>query len=178
MRTLFSYPCINQLLDAVVCGVKLTGCSIGFAAGAVIATRVLAGCSYQIEGYLTVAIPEATWEVTRNHGDRFLILPAINEDLYPLIIWERALFILICRESEEFRAGQASIMSCWEASTAKIFLKSLMTIGLSLGCCLPCLRGNPSLLLFRYVHVISMPTVWCPTTSIFLFVRRTGKLVR
>ena len=23
---------------------------------------------------------------TRNHGDRFLILPAINEDLYPLII--------------------------------------------------------------------------------------------
>ena len=22
----------------------------------------------------------------RNHGDRFLILPAINEDLYPLII--------------------------------------------------------------------------------------------
>jgi hypothetical protein len=34
MRTLFSYPCINQLLDAVVCGVKLTGCSIGFAAGA------------------------------------------------------------------------------------------------------------------------------------------------
>ena len=38
------------------------------------------------------AIGKAVWDevrrhgITGNHGDRFLILPAINEDLYPLII--------------------------------------------------------------------------------------------
>lgn len=50
--------------------------------------------------------------VASNHRDRFLILPTTNEDIYPLIILERALLILLCRESEEFRAGQASTTLC------------------------------------------------------------------